>query len=188
MVGTKPDDLEAVRKLVETLEPFDSDERERIIRWACEKLGMRSTSTSPREISAPTSLADSSVLQRASSGTDIKSFVQMKDPKSAQQFVAVVAYYYAFEAPQAERKDTIGVEEVTDACRKAVFKRPKNISQTLINTLHAGYIDRSGSGRYKINSVGENLVSMALPGGNSLSAKRSSKAKPKRSRPKPKHK
>jgi hypothetical protein len=37
---SKVDDLEAVRVLAETLHPFTSDDRERIIRWAREKLGM----------------------------------------------------------------------------------------------------------------------------------------------------
>jgi len=36
----KTDDLEAVRLVAETLQPFTVDDRERIIRWAREKLGM----------------------------------------------------------------------------------------------------------------------------------------------------
>ena len=40
----KNDDLEAVRILAETLQPFTSDDRERIIRWAREKLGMTTSS------------------------------------------------------------------------------------------------------------------------------------------------
>ena len=36
----KIDDLEAVRILAETLQPFAIDDRERIVRWAREKLGM----------------------------------------------------------------------------------------------------------------------------------------------------
>jgi hypothetical protein len=35
-----PDDYEAVRQFVTTLEGFSADDRERIIRWAREKLGM----------------------------------------------------------------------------------------------------------------------------------------------------
>lgn len=43
-MSSKPDDLEAVRFIADTLQPFANDDRERIIRWAREKLGM-STST-----------------------------------------------------------------------------------------------------------------------------------------------
>jgi len=39
-MSSKPDDLEAVRSLADTLQPFASEDRERIIRWAREKLGM----------------------------------------------------------------------------------------------------------------------------------------------------
>ena len=35
---TSPDDLEAVRKVIEALTPFNKDDQERIVRWAREKL------------------------------------------------------------------------------------------------------------------------------------------------------
>ena len=38
---SKLDDLEAVRTIITALEPFDEPERERIIRWASEKLGIK---------------------------------------------------------------------------------------------------------------------------------------------------
>lgn len=48
---TKPtDDLEAVRTIVEALESFESEDKERIIRWAREKLklpGISSPHQSP---------------------------------------------------------------------------------------------------------------------------------------------
>jgi hypothetical protein len=37
---TSPDDLEAVRKVIEALTPFNGDDQERIVRWAREKLGL----------------------------------------------------------------------------------------------------------------------------------------------------
>ena len=45
-MSSKPDDLDAVRSLTDTLQPFSNDDRERIIRWAREKLGMVSASLS----------------------------------------------------------------------------------------------------------------------------------------------
>ena len=41
MTKTPPDDLEAVRMLVETLQGFDAKDQERIIRWAREKIGLQ---------------------------------------------------------------------------------------------------------------------------------------------------
>jgi hypothetical protein len=87
-----------------------------------------------------------------------------KNPKSDNQMTAVVAYYYHFGAPAAERKDSIGKEELIDACRKSDRKRPARPEQVLVNTYHAGLLDKAGpSGQYKLNSVGENLVAMVLP-------------------------
>jgi len=34
----------------------------------------------------------------------------------------------------------------------------------MINAYKAGVFDKAASGRYKLNSVGENLVAMVLPG------------------------
>lgn len=173
---TKTDDLEAVRQLVQTLESFESNDRERILRWACEKLGMPTTVVTKGPGVLPTTIQpESSAVSRSPSGIDIRSFVESKNPKGERQFAAVVAYYHAFEAPPAERKEAIGAEDLKDACRKTNFRRPKNPGQALINALNAGYLDRSGRGSFKINSVGENLVSMVLPGTSPKTTQRSFK-------------
>jgi hypothetical protein len=170
---TKPaDDLEAIRIVTQALEPFDSKDRERIIRWAAEKLGMTAMSALTT-LGAPPALGTSTALQPPA-GTalpaisavpkDIRSFVMAKHPKSDNQMAAVVAYYYHFEAPAAERKDSIGKKELLEACRKSDRKRPARPEQVLVNTYHAGLLDKAGSsGQYKLNSVGENLVAMVLP-------------------------
>jgi hypothetical protein len=175
---TKPvDDLEAIRLVIEALDPFDAKERERIIRWASEKLGM----------AAPSALAPSTAVPPHQPGTssvavgaakDIKSFVMQKSPRSDNQMAAVVAYYYHFEAPATERKESIGKEELIDACRKSDRKRPARPDQVLVNTYHAGLFDKAGSaGQYRLNSVGENLVAMVLP--EQGAATNSSTRKPK---------
>jgi hypothetical protein len=95
--------------------------------------------------------------------TDIKSFVDAKSPKSDNQFAAVVAYFYAFEAPSDERRDTITAELLRDAARLAQRKRLGTPSVTLAHAKSRGYLDAVDRGQYRINSVGENLVAMALP-------------------------
>lgn len=156
---TKPaDDLEAIRLVIQALEPFDSKDRERIIRWATEKLGMSAVPAGPQHPAGALPATPGSVPK------DLKSFVMAKRPKSDNQMAAVVAYYYHFEAPPAERKDSIGKEELIDACRKSDRKRPARPEQVLVNTYHAGLLDKAGSaGQYRLNSVGENLVAMVLP-------------------------
>jgi hypothetical protein len=83
-MSSKPDDLEAVRSLADTLQPFSNDDRERIIRWAREKLGMISGPLSVTRPVAPAEPAEGPVVpaETAVGGTDIKSFVTQKSPKS----------------------------------------------------------------------------------------------------------
>lgn len=160
---SKPsDDLEAVRILVQTLEPFDSKDRERIVRWALEKLGAPGgTSGSPL---VGTSAASAGKTETAVAFKDIKAFLDQKNPKNDRHLAAAVAYYYRFEAPPNERKDSISKEDLVDACRKAERKRPHVAAQTLVNAFHVGFLDKSGErGKYRLNSVGENLVAMVLP-------------------------
>ena len=89
-----------------------------------------------------------------------------KAPKSDVHFAATVAYYYQFKAPENQRKDSITKEDLVEACRQVDRKRPKGPAQVLVNAYHDGLFDRGGKGSYKLNSVGENLVAMALPGTN----------------------
>lgn len=179
------DDFEAVRLVIEALEPFDAKARERIIRWASEKLGMSATPLAALGGSAFTlpQTPKAAPAVSASSSKDIKSFVLQKNPRSDNQMAAVVAYFHHFEAPPNERKESIGKEELIDACRKSERSRPARPQQVLVNTYAAGLFDKAGSpGQYRLNSVGENLVAMVLPEqANSTSAisNKARKNKPK---------
>jgi len=180
---SKPtDDLDAVRQAAELLEGFSDEERERIIRWTREKLGMQAQASS---VVAETNIPGAPAAPpppRGGSAADIKSFLSQKDPKSERQLAAVVAYYYRFVAPEAQRKDSIGADDLIEACRQGDRGRPKNPAQTLVNAFNDGYLDRGERGQYKINSVGENLVAMVLPG-DSAPARKTSKAVRKGKRP-----
>lgn len=155
------DDLEAVRIIVVALEAFEGKDQERIIRWAREKLGLSApiASSSPiQPIYVP------SEVDRESRATDIETFVKAKNPTSDVQFVATIAYYYRFEAPETERKETIISADLQEACRKVNRKRLNDPTTTLSNAYKLGLLDKgSERGSYRINSVGENLVAMTLP-------------------------
>src|SRR5262249_4640821 len=144
----KSDDLKAVRVLAETLEPFKTDERERIIRWACEKLGM-SSATNPmpaavRPVSEVHAVPDL-VAKPVTSG-DIKSFVAQKAPKSDVHFAATVAYFHQFVIPEGVRKASITKEDLVEACRQVDRKRPKRPAQVLVNAYYDGLFDRGAKG------------------------------------------
>lgn len=165
---TKVDDLEAVRILADALQPFTSDDRERIIRWAREKLGM-ATGVAPALGSRVEASADAprdAVVAGSQGAVDVKKFVTEKAPKSDVHFAATVAYIYQFKSPENQRKDSITKEDLVEACRQVERKRPKVPAQVLVNAYRDGLFDRGGKGSYKLNSVGENLVAMALPGTN----------------------
>ena len=174
MTGTKTDDLDAVRAVVDAIKDFKSDEQQRIIRWVAEKLSMPqpyAASVQAHGASAPASPVTPTLPASAvpASGTgaapDIKSFVAEKSPRSDVQFAATVAYYYRFEAPQAERKDAINKDDLQEAARKAGRERFKDPLQTLHNAHTLGLLDKGEEkATFSINSVGENLVAMTLPG------------------------
>jgi hypothetical protein len=168
-MGDKPDDLDAVRTLVSTLERFEAEQQERIIRWAREKLGLPSdTGAAPQDQTwsgqGHTSQTQPTTHQDGQHSQDIKTFIAAKNPQSDNQFAATVAYFYRFEAPQSKRKDMIAAEDLQDACRMTGRPRLKNPGQTLRNAHGVGLLDKSGDpGAFTINTVGENLVAMTLP-------------------------
>jgi hypothetical protein len=159
------DDYEAVRIVVETLEPFEAKDQERILRWAREKLGLAAAPVSSGRTEAKSAGGDNFATSPPSKPTDIKSFIDNKNPQTDNQFAAAVAYYYRFEAPEPKRKDAITKDDLRDACRQTNRERLQNPAQTLVNAHYQGYLDRGERGAYAINAVGENLVAMALPEG-----------------------
>ena len=99
-----------------------------------------------------------------------------KKPLSDSQFAATVAYYYRFEAPEPQRKTSLSSTDLIDACRQTGRERIKHPAQTLVNAHTQGYMDKgSERGTYTINTVGENLVALALP-----NETRAPKSKPQR--------
>ena len=176
-----PDDLEAVRRITEALKPFKTEEQDRIIRWAKEKLGLPSSSQAPPHEKPEVSSAPSHPTQHKKH-LDIKTFVSEKNPSNDAHFAATVAYYFQFEAPESERKDSISGNDLQEACRKVGRERLRNQGQTLRNAHKLGYFDKaSEKGYFSINTVGENLVAMTLPG--NVTQKPTSR-KPKNTKPK----
>ena len=118
------------------------------------------------------------IVSGSGKNVDIKSFVSVKAPQSDRQLAAVVAYYYRFEASASDRKESISKKDLEDVCRLAGRKRIRFPAQTLSNALNDGYLDKADRGKYRINTVGENLVAMVLPSSEG-SAKVSRTLKPK---------
>jgi hypothetical protein len=183
----KPDDLKAVKTIRDALVGFQNDERERILRWVRESLGLPTGSPAipaGTETKQPAPMVHQSTpaspatavpahAPDAKTAKDIATFVNEKNPQSDIQLATTVAYYYHFEAPPNERKDEIDADFLRDALRLA--GRPGKLTQPLktLNNAHAkGLLDRgSERGNFTINTVGENLVGMTLPGGSAQSSR-----------------
>ena len=169
------DDLDALKSILVALEPFDPSDQQRIVRWACEKLGLSATSppVSAATESSSTVGEQPSATPTASTGTDIRSFMVDKMPGSNNEFAAAVAYFYRFEAPETQRKEFISAEDLQEACRLAGRERLGTPSKTLNNALAGGLLDKGvDRGTFRISTVGENLVAMTLPSGTQSSAPR----------------
>ena len=74
----------------------------------------------------------------------------------------LVAHYLQELAAKGERKDTVSTADLAKYFKAAKFKLPV-IKYTLGNAKNAGYFDSVGSGEYKLNAVGYNLVVHTLP-------------------------
>ena len=178
--------FDAAKTIVETLKGLDKTHQERAIRFASESLGLGLSAHTLTPTATGQAAAASSPPElpgRSAQATDIKQFTTVKAPKSDQQFAAVVAYFYRFEAPPSQRKEAIGAEDLTEAARLTGHKRPKKPYLTLNNAKNAGYLNAAERGRFRISTVGENLVAVTLPGsgaagvGNRESARRRPKRK-----------
>jgi hypothetical protein len=161
--------FDAAKKIVEAVTGLDKTAQALALRFACETLGLQPAVGAQAPV-APnaTALPPAAVgTHGVTHSTDIKQFTAAKAPPSDVQFAAVVAYFYRFEAPEAARRETIDANTLQEAARLAGRRRPAHPGLTLNNAKNAGYLDAAGKGLFRINSVGENLVAMALPGDES---------------------
>ncbi|QQS10246.1 MAG: hypothetical protein IPK69_06400 [Phycisphaerales bacterium] len=165
--------LEAAQKIVTELQGMTSENQSLALQFAMQTLRITppsahlTPSPGPAHPDAPIVHAAADV---PSHPTDIKSFTAAKAPRSDQQFAAVVAYFYQFEAPTEQHKDSIDAATMKDAARLAVWGQVRNWNTTLKNAMRAGYLDRAERGAFKLSSVGENLVAITLPGSGATSA------------------
>jgi hypothetical protein len=183
-------ELQAMKTLVETLEPLKAEVRSRVIDYAFKVLGIEPPHDASKLGSAamaqlppltqppPTPTPTHHALHPRGTGvTDIQSPKEAKDPKTATQMVAVVAYYLAHIANPPQ--NLITAEDVETYFRQGRYPMPGSKPQALINTKRAGYLEQIEPGKYRLNSVGFNLVEHKMPkGAGGASSKPRRKNKP----------
>ncbi|HEV8131491.1 MAG TPA: hypothetical protein VGQ81_09570 [Acidobacteriota bacterium] len=126
---TSASDFDAAKAVADQLIGMEKERQQRILRWVAENLGLNLGGPAAAERRTEgadaggggTSSADQggqAVYQRQRSA-DIKTFVDLKKPKSDVQFAAVVAYYYRFEAPAESRRGFMDAQVLQEAIRRA---------------------------------------------------------------------
>jgi hypothetical protein len=154
-------EFDAAKIIVETLSGLERVQQERAIRFASEALGI--TMTQPIILQRrEESQLPAHETSESKGLIDIKQFAEGKAPKNDVQFAAVAAYYYQFESPPQQRRDTIDAELLSEAARLVGRRRPSRFA--LNNAKNAGYLSSAGHGQFKLSTVGENLVAVTLPG------------------------
>lgn len=163
--NSQSEDFDIGKAIFDYLKDLSPERQERVLRWVSEALGVSAGThpPQPQVIGAQNLPLPAPVVSRTSP-TDIKTFIKSKSPKSDRQFAAAVAYFYRFEAPLAERRDTIDANLLQDATRLVGRARLSSPNDTLNNAKKAGYLDSPSAGDFSITTVGENLVAMTLPG------------------------
>jgi len=164
-------DFDVAKAVADQLKGVQKERQQRILRWVAESLGLElgvasAAERGPGDMRAPTegsATPHGDAPHRHARPVDIKSFVDVKAPKSDVQFAAVVAYYYRFEAPVEARKESIDAQVLQEAARLTGRRRSPKPLATLNNAKNLGYLDSPERGQFGINSVGENLVAMTLP-------------------------
>jgi len=179
-------EIEAMRAVLNALEPLEPTSRENVLDYVFKRLNIqRDSLSSPPPASqnstpVPPSAPTPPVSPAASQQLHIKDFKEEKQPKTAIEMAAVVAYYLENLVPKADRKQSVGTDDLDTYFKIAEFKLPVQQRFTLKNARNAGYFDSIGSGEYKLNAVGHNLVVHSMPrkvSEGSASRKRSSKKK-----------
>lgn len=173
------EDFDIGKAIFDQLKELPTDRQQRILRWVSEALGVPANAIAtptPQVIGVQNPpMPAQAVPAPGTPVNDIKTFIASKSPKSGQQFAAAVAYFYRFEAPLAERRNSIDAKLLQEATRLAGRNRFSSPLNTLNNAKKAGYLDSTAPGEFTINSVGENLVAMTLPSNGEASSQQSKK-------------
>jgi hypothetical protein len=157
----KDKELVAISSIIELLKPLDAVERSRVLEYVLKRLEMATV----RAAASPTAEVVGSVTHRATSPTiaDIRTLTAEKQPRSANEMVALIAYYLSELAQEGEGSLTINVDTIRRYFKMAGFPMPRVPKNALTNAAAAGYLENVSRGEYRLNPVGYNLVVHGLP-------------------------
>jgi hypothetical protein len=175
-------EVTAITQILAALKPLDDTQRNSVMEYVLKRVGLTMLLDAPALPPAP---GTGRIPPPASPPTppeiarihDIRTLKETKNPKSANEMAALVAYYLSELAP--EKRKEINKEDIERQFKAAGFRLSARSRMTLVNAKNAGYLDTgSAEGLYKLNPVGYNLVVHRLPADS-----KKEKGKGRRSRP-----
>ena len=155
-------ELDALTHVVRALQGLNVDGQRRVVESALVLLGTKLPSSGDaRDAALPP--REEHLPAMSGQPKDIRRLKEEKQPGSANEMAALVAYYLAEVAGGTEKKSEVEISDVERYFKQANFRLPKHPKMALVNAKNAGYFDATGGGKYKLNPVGYNLVAHSLP-------------------------
>jgi hypothetical protein len=171
-------ELKAISSIIALLTPLDDTGRSRVLEYVLKRLEMGTVQSEPligseRSVAGTSYATPNAVLAMK----DIRSLTAEKQPRSANDMVALIAYYLSELVPDDQKSDTINVDTVRRYFKMAGFPMPRVPKNALTNATAAGYLENVSRGEYRLNPVGYNLVVHGLPRSNSPGPNRMQKSR-----------
>ncbi len=166
-------EVDSIGAVLDALESLPGPSRERVIEYVVRALAIGGAVPIPRSSLTVRDSEDELAHDFKSSAaepqmfTGIRSLTEAKQPRTAMEMAAVVAYFMSELAPSSDRSNVITAADLQKYFKLGGFPLPQKIDMTLVNAAAAGYFDRVDVGKYRLNPVGYNLVVHNLPSGSS---------------------
>jgi hypothetical protein len=158
-MAAKDKELEAISSIIDLLKPLNAVAKSRVLEYVLKRLNMEAI-----HAISPGAIEQTGSPQGVTPAvTDIRALTAEKQPRSANEMVALIAYYASELAPEGERSRTINVEMVRKYFKMARFPMPRAPQSALPNAVAAGYLENVSRGEYRLNPVGYNLIVHGLP-------------------------
>ena len=161
-------EIEAIKTVLNALGELTPEVRDNVLDYVLKRLGLNVGALKQRSepVAPPVQPQTTVTPPAATKALHIKEFKNQKNPKSANEMAAVVAYYLVNLAPPDQKKTTVNAKDMDTYFKIADFPLPGKIAKTLPNARGAGYFDLVGDGEYRLNPVGHNLVAHSMPRGS----------------------
>ena len=158
-------EAQALNQVISALEALEGEAKERVLDHVLNlyKISRAASATPASGAVLPAEELKGHTHPPGTQVHDIRALRDQKQPATASEMAALVAYYLSELAPEHEKKEAITNDDVQKYFKQALFQLPRRLQQTLPNAKAAGYFDSLAGGQYKLNPVGYNLVVHNLP-------------------------